>query len=184
MNPPALDPRSADWAIRSGRLERGWLLLSENGGSFGGSATSVSGAAGSRQGRGREQALRWLLKCPRGLALDSATEHLLRALLLQILYSVRSERLLMEQLNYHLLFRWFVGLKADARIWDATVFTKNPQRLLDDDIAPGLLRPRGGRGPGTWAVVGRALQRGWHADRGLGQFQELQAPRAPANPTG
>src|SRR5689334_15350495 len=50
-------------------------------------------------------------------------EQLLRALLLQILYSVRSERLLMEQLDYNLLFRWFVGLKADARIWDATVFT-------------------------------------------------------------
>jgi len=62
-------------------------------------------------------------------------EHLLRALLLQILYSVRSERLLMEQLDYNLLFRWFVGLKADDRIWDATVFTKNRQRLLDGDIA-------------------------------------------------
>jgi transposase len=62
-------------------------------------------------------------------------EHLLRALLLQVLYSVRSERLLMEQLDYNLLFRWFVGLKADDRIWDATVFTKNRQRLLDGDIA-------------------------------------------------
>ena len=62
-------------------------------------------------------------------------EHLLRALLLQILYSVRRERLLMEQLDYNLLFRWFVGLKADDRIWDATVFTKNRQRLLDGDIA-------------------------------------------------
>ena len=65
-------------------------------------------------------------------------EHLLRALLLQILYSVRSERLLMEQLDYNLLFRWFVGLKADDRIWDATVFTKNRQRLLDGDIARGF----------------------------------------------
>jgi transposase len=62
-------------------------------------------------------------------------EHLSRALLLQILYSVRSERLLLEQLDYSLLFRWFVGLKADDRIWDATVFTKNRQRLLDGDIA-------------------------------------------------
>ena len=62
-------------------------------------------------------------------------EYLLRALLLQILYSVRSERLLMEQLDYNLLFRWFVGLKADDRIWDATVFTKNRQRLLDGNIA-------------------------------------------------
>ena len=64
-----------------------------------------------------------------------APERLLRALLLQVLYSVRSERLLMEQLDYNLLFRWFVGLAADDPIWDATVFTKNRQRLLEGDIA-------------------------------------------------
>src|SRR5947199_10546662 len=64
-----------------------------------------------------------------------APEKLLRALLLQALYSVRSERLLMEQLDYNLLFRWFVGLNMDDAIWDATVFTKNRQRLLDGDIA-------------------------------------------------
>jgi len=55
---------------------------------------------------------------------------LLRALLLQVLYSARSERLLMEQLDYNLLFRWFVGLAMDDPIWDATVFTKNRERLL------------------------------------------------------
>src|SRR6184192_3505906 len=64
-----------------------------------------------------------------------APEKLLRALLLQILYSVRSERMLMEQMNYNLLFRWFVGLNMDDAIWDATVFTKNRQRLLEGDIA-------------------------------------------------
>ena len=64
-----------------------------------------------------------------------APERLLRALLLQVLYSVRSERMLMEQLDYNLLFRWFVGLNMDDAIWDATVFTKNRQRLLDGDIA-------------------------------------------------
>jgi len=64
-----------------------------------------------------------------------APEKLLRALLLQVLYSVRSERMLMEQLDYNLLFRWFVGLNMDDGIWDATVFTKNRQRLLDGDIA-------------------------------------------------
>ena len=64
-----------------------------------------------------------------------APEKLLRALLLQVLYSVRSERMLMEQLDYNLLFRWFVGLNMDDPIWDATVFTKNRQRLLDGDIA-------------------------------------------------
>lgn len=62
-------------------------------------------------------------------------EKLLRALLLQILYTVRSERLLMEQLEYNLLFRWFVGLSMDDEVWDPTVFTKNRQRLLDRDIA-------------------------------------------------
>jgi transposase len=64
-----------------------------------------------------------------------APEKLLRALLLQVLYSVRSERMLMEQLDYNLLFRWFVGLNMDDRVWDAMVFTKNRQRLLAGNIA-------------------------------------------------
>ncbi len=64
-----------------------------------------------------------------------APEKLLRALLLQALYSIRSERLLMEQLDFNLLFRWFVGLAMDDPIWDATVFTKNRERLLAGDIA-------------------------------------------------
>jgi transposase len=62
-------------------------------------------------------------------------ERLLRALLLQAFYSVRSERLLMEQLNYNLLFRWFVGLSMDDPVWDATVFCKNRDRLLDGEVA-------------------------------------------------
>jgi transposase len=64
-----------------------------------------------------------------------APEKLLRALLLQILYTIRSERLLMEQLDYNLLFRWFVGLNMDDGIWDATVFSKNRERMLQSDIA-------------------------------------------------
>src|ERR1700758_2293665 len=64
-----------------------------------------------------------------------APEKLLRALLLQILYTVRSERLLMEQLQYNLLFRWFVGLNMDEAVWVATVFTKNRDRLLEGEIA-------------------------------------------------
>ena len=64
-----------------------------------------------------------------------APEKLLRALLLQVLYTVRSERLLMEQLDYNLLFRWFVGLHIDDPVWDATVFTKNRDRLLEGDVA-------------------------------------------------
>ena len=62
-------------------------------------------------------------------------EKLLRALLLQGLYTVRSEALLMEQLEYNLLFRWFVGLSMDDSVWDATVFSKNRDRLLDGEIA-------------------------------------------------
>jgi transposase len=62
-------------------------------------------------------------------------EKLLRCLLLQALYSVRSERLLMEQLDYNMLFRWFVGLNMDDPIWDVTVFTKNRERLLEGEVA-------------------------------------------------
>jgi transposase len=62
-------------------------------------------------------------------------EKLLRALLLQCLYSIRSERLLMEELEYSILYRWFVGLSLDDPIWDATTFSKNRDRLLDGDIA-------------------------------------------------
>src|SRR6059036_1508941 len=62
-------------------------------------------------------------------------EKLLRALLLQVLYTVRSERMLMEQLEYNLLFRWFVGLSMNDPVWDPTVFTKNRDRLLTGEIA-------------------------------------------------
>lgn len=62
-------------------------------------------------------------------------EQLLRALVLQVLYSIRSERMLIEQLDYNLLFRWFVGLAMDDQVWDATTFTKNRDRLLGGDVA-------------------------------------------------
>jgi transposase len=64
-----------------------------------------------------------------------APEKLLRALLLQVLYTIRSERLLMEQLDYNLLFRWFVGLNMDDSIWDASTFSKNRERLLEGEVA-------------------------------------------------
>src|ERR1700683_2492032 len=64
-----------------------------------------------------------------------APEKLLRALLLQILFTVRSEELLMEQLEYNLLFRWFVGLNMDESVWVPTVFSKNRQRLMEADVA-------------------------------------------------
>jgi len=66
-------------------------------------------------------------------------EQLLKALLVQIFYSIRSERLLMEELNYNLLFRWFVGLSMDDEVWDHSVFTKNRDRLLDGDVAEAFL---------------------------------------------
>lgn len=66
-------------------------------------------------------------------------EKLLRALLLQAFQSVRSERQLMEQLDYNLLFRWFAGLSMDAPVWDVTVFTKNRERLLAGDVGAQFL---------------------------------------------
>ena len=78
-------------------------------------------------------------------------EKLLRALLLQMLYSIRSERLLMEELDYNILYRWFVGLSLDDPIWDATTFTKNRDRLLD-----GRHRRRVLRGSARRDQAGRA----------------------------
>jgi transposase len=69
-----------------------------------------------------------------------APERLLRALLLQIFYSVRSERLLMEQLQYNLLFRWFVGMEMDEAVWNHAVFSKNRERLLNEEIAETFFR--------------------------------------------
>jgi transposase len=68
-----------------------------------------------------------------------APERLLRATLLMVLYSIRSERQLMEQMNYNLLFRWFVGLEMDDAVWDVTVFTKNRERLIQGAISQRLL---------------------------------------------
>ena len=81
-------------------------------------------------------------------------EQLLRALLLQCLYTVRSERLLMEQLDYNLLFRWFVGLEMDDPVWDATVFSKNRERLLAGDVAEAFFQ----------AVVAKAREAGLLSD--------------------
>ena len=114
-------------------------------------------------------------------------EQLLRALLLQVLYSVRSERLLMEQLDYNLLFRWFVGLAMDDRIWDATVFTKNRERLLRGDIAQAFFE----------RVRAQAEQRGLLSDEhftvdgtlidawaSLKSFQRKDVPPTPPDDPG
>lgn len=81
-------------------------------------------------------------------------EQLLRALLLQMLYSVRSERMLMEEIDYNILFRWFVGLNLDDAVWDATVFTKNRDRLLEAEVAKDFLA----------LVVEQARRQGWASD--------------------
>ena len=81
-------------------------------------------------------------------------EQLLRALLLQMLYSVRSERLLVEEIDYNILFRWFVGLNLDDEVWDATVLTKNRKRLLEAEVAKEFLA----------LVVEQARGQGWASD--------------------
>ena len=83
-----------------------------------------------------------------------APEKLLRAQLLQMLYSVRSERLLMEEIEYSILFRWFVGLNLDEEVWDATTFTKNRDRLLEAEVSKLFLRQ----------VVEQARQKGLTSD--------------------
>jgi transposase len=79
-----------------------------------------------------------------------APERRMRALLLQVLYSRRSERLLMEEMNYNLLFRWFVGLEMDDGVWGVTVFTKNRERLIAGEVAQkffaAVLKQAGVRG--------------------------------------
>ena len=102
-------------------------------------------------------------------------ECLLRAMLLQAFFSVRSERQLMERLDYDLLFRWFVGLSMDDAVWDASTFSKNRDRLLEGDVArvPAAFR-RSARVRG--AVVERSLLGGWDADQGLG-FDEGFRPK-------
>ena len=81
-------------------------------------------------------------------------EQLLRALLLQMLYSVRSERMLIEEIDYNILFRWFVGLNLDDAVWDATVFSKNRDRLLEAEVAKDFLA----------LVVEQARGQGWAWD--------------------
>ena len=118
-------------------------------------------------------------------------ERLLRALLIQVLYSIRSERMLMEQLDYNLLFRWFVGLSMDDRIWDPTVFTKNRDRLLRGHIATRFFeqvlaeaRDRGLTSDEHFTVDGTLVE----AWAGLKSFKPKDAdkqgpPDDPGNPT-
>jgi transposase len=119
-----------------------------------------------------------------------APEKLLRAQLLQVLYTVRSERQLMEQLDYNLLFRWFVGLNMDDPVWDPTVVTKNRQRLLEGEVATAFLAQvveqarRRGLLSGEHFTVDGTLLEAW---AGLKSFkrkgQSPGRPDDPSNPT-
>ena len=120
-----------------------------------------------------------------------APEKLLRAQLLQMLYSIRSERLLMEEMDYNLLFRWFVGLNADDEVWDATTFTKNRDRLLEADVAQEFLgcvveqaRGKGLTSDEHFSVDGTLLE-AWASQK---SFQRKEGkptapPDDPGNPT-
>jgi transposase len=119
-----------------------------------------------------------------------APEKLLRALLLQVLYTIRSERLLMEQLSYNLLFRWFIGLNMDDAVWVPTVFSKNRDRLLDGDIAQlffdGVLaqaREAGLLSDEHFSVDGTLIE-AWAGQKSFRRKDEIAPPPDdPGNPS-
>jgi transposase len=116
-----------------------------------------------------------------------APEKLLRALLLQVLYTIRSERQLMEQLDYNLLFRWFVGLEMDDPVWNPTVFTKNRERLLGEEMARAFFdrvvaqaRERDLLSDEHFTVDGTLVE-AWAS---LKSFKRTDAPAAPPDDPG
>jgi transposase len=116
-----------------------------------------------------------------------APERLLRAQLLMVLYSIRSERQLMEQLNYNLLFRWFVGIEMDDPVWDVTVFTKNRERLIGGEVSQQLLlgvveeaRAHQLLSEEHFTVDGTLIQ-AWASAR---SFKEKKNPPAPGQGSG
>ena len=111
-----------------------------------------------------------------------APERLFRSLLLQIFYSVRSERMLIEQLQYNLLFRWFVGMEMDEAVWNHAVYSKNRERLLNEEIAESFFQT--GAGTSQAVYVGRTFHGGRDADRGLGQPEEFPAEGRAGKATG
>jgi transposase len=117
-------------------------------------------------------------------------EQLLRAQLLQMLYSIRSERLLMEEIDYSMLFRWFIGLNLDDEVWDATVFSKNRDRLLETDVAKEFLvhvveqaRVRGLTSDEHFTVDGTLLEAWAGAKSFQPKDKKLPPPDDPGNPT-
>ncbi len=120
-----------------------------------------------------------------------APEKLLRAQLLQMLYSVRSERLLMEEIDYSILYRWFVGLNLDEAVWDATTFTKNRDRLLEAAVAKEFLAQVVERARGAGLVsaehftVDGTLLEAWASLKSFQAKDKKDAPPPddPGNPT-
>jgi transposase len=119
-----------------------------------------------------------------------APEKLLRAQLLQMLYSVRSERLLMEEIDYSILFRWFVGLNLDDAVWDATTFTKNRDRLLEAEVAEEFLaqvveraRSQGLTSDEHFTVDGTLLEAWAGAKSFQRKNRKTPPPDDPGNPT-
>jgi len=117
-------------------------------------------------------------------------EKLLRAQLIQMLYSIRSERLLMEEIDYSVLFRWFVGMNLDEPVWDATVFTKNRNRLLEGDVAREFLCEvvKQAQGKGLTSdehfTVDGTLIEAWASLKSFQRKGESnQPPDDPGNPT-
>jgi transposase len=117
-------------------------------------------------------------------------EKLLRAQLLQMLYSIRSERLLMEEIDYSVLFRWFVGLNLDEEVWDATTFTKNRDRLLEAEVAEEFLaqvveraRSQGLTSDEHFTVDGTLLEAWAGAKSFQRKNRKTPPPDDPGNPT-
>src|SRR5687767_6862199 len=116
-----------------------------------------------------------------------APEKLLRALLLQVLYTVRSERLLIEQLDYNLLFRWFVGLSMDAPVWNHSSFSKNRDRLLAGDVAAAFFAAivRRANAAGLLSdehfTIDGTLLEAWASQKSF-QRKDRTTPRDPEDP--
>ena len=117
-----------------------------------------------------------------------APEKLLRALLLQVLYTIRSERRLMEQLDYNLLFRWFVGLNMDDPVWDPSTFSKNRERLLKGDVATAFFdqvlaqaRERNLLSDDHFTVDGTLIE-AWAGQKSFKRKQADPPPEPPDDP--
>jgi transposase len=110
-----------------------------------------------------------------------APERLLRSLLSQIFYSVRSERMLIEQLQYNLLFRWFVGMEMDEAVWNHAVYSKNRERLLNEEVAETFFQRVLDRARPFAVGKWRGLRLGRKASPALSDIYDLSAVPVPTS---